>query len=31
MSEEVGLCWKINGNGTGLPVQGIPGKDGVLH
>lgn len=25
----VGLCWKINGNGTGLPVQGIPGKDGV--
>ena len=25
----VGLCWKINGNGTGIPVQGIPGKDGA--
>ena len=24
----VGLCWKINGNNTGLPVQGIPGRDG---
>lgn len=24
----VGLCWKINGSETGLPVQGIPGKDG---
>lgn len=24
----VGLCWKINGNGTGIPVQGIPGTDG---
>lgn len=24
----IGLCWKVNGNGTGIPVQGIPGKDG---
>lgn len=24
----VGLCWKINGNGTGLPIQGVPGVDG---
>ena len=24
----VGLCWKINGSHTGLPVKGIPGKDG---
>lgn len=24
----VGLCWKLNGNPTGMPVQGIPGKDG---
>ena len=23
-----GLCWKVNGHRTGLPVQGIPGKDG---
>lgn len=26
---EVGLCWKINGNNTGLPIQGIPGKNGL--
>lgn len=26
--KNVGLCWKINGSETGLPVQGIPGKDG---
>jgi hypothetical protein len=25
----VGLCWKINGNNTGLPVQGIPGRAGI--
>lgn len=25
----IGLCWKINGNNTGLPVRGIPGKDGI--
>ena len=24
----IGLCWKINGNGSGIPVQGVPGKDG---
>ena len=24
----VGLCWKLNGKPTGMPVQGIPGKDG---
>lgn len=24
----VGLCWNINGAKTGLPIQGIPGKDG---
>ena len=24
----VGLCWKLNGVGTGIPVQGIPGKNG---
>ena len=24
----VGLCWKLNGVGTGIPVQGIPGKAG---
>ena len=23
-----GLCWMINGQRTGLPVQGVPGKDG---
>lgn len=23
-----GLCWKINGNQTGIPVQGLPGKNG---
>lgn len=23
-----GLCWMVNGQRTGLPVQGIPGKDG---
>lgn len=26
--EGVGLCWEINGQPTGLPVQGIPGKNG---
>lgn len=25
----IGLCWKINGNGTGIPVQGIRGRDGL--
>ena len=25
----IGLCWEINGNGTGIPVRGIPGKDGA--
>jgi hypothetical protein len=25
---EIGLCWKLNGKPTGMPVQGIPGKDG---
>lgn len=25
----VGLCWEINGNPTGIPVRGIPGKDGA--
>lgn len=24
----IGLCWKINGIATGIPAQGIPGKDG---
>lgn len=24
----LGLCWKVNGNTTGIPVQGIPGVDG---
>ena len=23
-----GLCWKVNGQNTGLPVQGVPGSDG---
>lgn len=23
-----GLCWMVNGQRTGLPVQGVPGKDG---
>ena len=23
-----GLCWMVNGQKTGLPVQGVPGKDG---
>ena len=30
----VGLCWKVNGNPTGIPVQGVPGRDGnnsTLH
>lgn len=27
--EGIGLCWKVNGAGTGIPVQGIPGKDGI--
>ena len=26
--KEVGLCWNLNGNATGLPVQGPKGKDG---
>lgn len=26
--EGVGLCWKVNGAGTGMAVQGIPGKPG---
>lgn len=25
----IGLCWKINGAGSGLPIRGIPGKDGA--
>lgn len=25
----VGLCWKVNGSGTGIPVQGMPGRDGL--
>ena len=25
----VGLCWKINGANTGIPVQGLPGRDGT--
>lgn len=25
----VGLCWKVNGNETGIPVQGIPGRNGI--
>lgn len=25
----VGLCWKVNGNGTGIPVQGRTGRDGL--
>lgn len=25
----VGLCWQINGNPSGIPVQGIPGKNGA--
>lgn len=25
----VGLCWKINGSNTGLPVRGLTGKDGI--
>jgi hypothetical protein len=24
-----GLCWKINGNASGIPVQGAPGRDGL--
>ena len=24
----VGLCWMINGANTGIPVQGLPGRDG---
>jgi hypothetical protein len=24
----LGLCWKVNGANTGIPVQGIPGKNG---
>ena len=25
----IGLCWNINGNKTGISVQGVPGKDGM--
>lgn len=25
----IGLCWQINGNPSGIPVQGIPGKNGA--
>lgn len=25
----VGLCWKINGAKTSMPVRGIPGHDGA--
>ena len=25
----IGLCWWINGAGSGLPIRGIPGKDGA--
>lgn len=25
----IGLCWKVNGNGTGIPVQGVPGRNGL--
>lgn len=25
----VGLCWKVNGNGTGIPIQGVPGRNGL--
>lgn len=27
--EGIGLCWKVNGANTGIPVQGIPGRDGI--
>ena len=27
--DNVGLCWKVNGNNTGIPVQGLPGRDGL--
>lgn len=26
--KNVGLCWKINGKFTGMPIKGLPGKDG---
>ena len=32
--EEIGLCWKIHGLESGIPVQGVKGKDGknaILH
>jgi hypothetical protein len=32
--DNTGLCWRINGSKTGMPVRGIPGADGknaVLH
>lgn len=32
--DNVGLCWRINGSKTGMPVRGIPGADGknaILH
>lgn len=25
----IGLCWRINGKESGLPIRGIPGKDGA--
>ena len=25
----IGFCWKLNGKTTGIPVQGVPGKDGL--
>ena len=25
----LGLCWKLNGNFTGMPVKGLPGKNGI--
>lgn len=27
--EGIGLCWKVYGSNTGIPVQGIPGRDGI--
>lgn len=26
--KNIGLCWKINGKFTGMPIKGLPGKDG---
>lgn len=25
----LGLCWRINGNNSKIPVQGVPGKNGI--